>query len=180
MLDKGMSRAGPELLSWLLDQHAPALVMYARALCSQPEDAVQEALLKLVTLEGTPDDAVAWMYRVVRNTAISLSREENRRRSRELRATDESSTWFTEESGTQLDGEAVEEALKLLPGEQREIVIAKIWGGLTFEQIGELTGTSSSTAHRRYADALASLRERLEIPCDTNFVQPMRQTPKPC
>jgi RNA polymerase sigma-70 factor (ECF subfamily) len=36
---------------------------------------------------------------------------------------------------------------------------------LTFEQIGELTGVSSSTAHRRYLAGLSALRERLRVPC---------------
>ena len=56
-------------------------------------------------------------------------------------------------------------ALQRLPIEQRETLVAHLWGGLTFEQIGELTGVSSSTAHRRYLAGLESLRERLRVSC---------------
>jgi DNA-directed RNA polymerase specialized sigma24 family protein len=52
-----------------------------------------------------------------------------------------------------------------LPLEQRETLVAHLWGGLTFEQIGELTGVSSSTAHRRYLAGLSALRERLRVTC---------------
>src|SRR5262249_25427490 len=51
-----------------------------------------------------------------------------------------------------------------LPLEQREVVVARIWGGLTFEDVARLAGCSLPTAHRRYQAALAALRERLEGP----------------
>ena len=55
--------------------------------------------------------------------------------------------------------------LEELPAEQREVVVAHVWGGLAFRQIGDLTGTSDSTAHRRYQAALAAIRKRLRVPC---------------
>jgi RNA polymerase sigma-70 factor (ECF subfamily) len=49
------------------------------------------------------------------------------------------------------------------------VVVARTWGGLGFEQIAELVGCSTSTAHRRYVAGLAALRERLEDACrETN------------
>ena len=39
-------------------------------------------------------------------------------------------------------------------------IVAHLWGALTFEQIAELAGCSSSTAHRRYLAGLSALRER--------------------
>ncbi len=45
------------------------------------------------------------------------------------------------------------------------MIVAHLWGGLTFEQIAELAGCSPSTAHRRYVAGLANLRERLHVPC---------------
>jgi DNA-directed RNA polymerase specialized sigma24 family protein len=52
-----------------------------------------------------------------------------------------------------------------LPVEQREVIVAHLWGGLTFEQIGELIDASSSTAHRWYLAGLVTLRERLGVIC---------------
>jgi RNA polymerase sigma-70 factor (ECF subfamily) len=52
-----------------------------------------------------------------------------------------------------------------LPPEQREVIVAHVWGGLSFSEIGELVGTSSSSAHRLYQEGLANLRDRMEGPC---------------
>ena len=59
-------------------------------------------------------------------------------------------------------------ALESLPQQQRELVVAHIWGGLTFEQIGHLMGISGSTAHRQYHESLAAIRKRLSLPCPRN------------
>ena len=73
-----------------------------------------------------------------------------------------------------LEPETVTAALTALPAELREIVVAHLWGGRTFEQIATLTGLSTSTAHRRYLTALESLRERLREPCPTTQTKPPR------
>ncbi len=58
----------------------------------------------------------------------------------------------------------LEESLKQLPVEQREVLVLKVWGELTFPQIGELMGVSHNTAASRYRYALAALRQRLTEP----------------
>ena len=66
-----MSAVGPELLTRLIDEYGPALVLYARQWCNAPEDVVQEALLRLVEQPALPKDVLAWLYRVVRNAAAT-------------------------------------------------------------------------------------------------------------
>jgi DNA-directed RNA polymerase specialized sigma24 family protein len=44
----------------------------------------------------------------------------------------------------------------------RELIIARLWGGLTYEEAARLQGCSLTTAHRRYQAGLARLHERLE------------------
>jgi len=73
--------------------------------------------------------------------------------------------WFAATETTSLDITAVTGALRQLPVAQREIIVAHLWGGLTFEQIAEVIGCSSSSAHRSYAAGLFALRERLQVPC---------------
>ncbi len=156
---------GPEVLAQLVDEHAAALVLYARQWCDAPEDVVQEAFVKLAGQRQAPDRVVPWLYRVVRNSALSAARAARRRRRYETLAAARTPAWFVPSAGARLDIETATAALQALPPDQREIVVAHLWGGLTFEQIGELTGSSSSTAHRRYLSALAALREKLEMPC---------------
>ena len=71
--------------------------------------------------------------------------------------------WFASSSGGALDAEAAAAALKALAPEQGEMIVAHLWGGLTFEEIGDVMGCSSSTAHRRYIEGLSGLRERLGV-----------------
>ncbi len=158
---------GSELLGWLLDRHAAALELYARQLCESPEDVVQEALIQLAGLQDAPDDAVAWLYRVVRNKAISASRSARRRKHREAEAAKQRRSWFESSPADAIDARAATDALASLPDQQREVVVARLWGKLSFEQIGRLIGTSDSTAHRRYQSALSSLRKKLgvSVPC---------------
>ncbi len=162
-----MNPVGPELLTRLLDEHGAALVLYAQQWCDTPEDVVQEALLQLVRQAAAPTNAVGWVYRVVRNRAISASRSARRRERREAAAAARGEPWFSPSQAERLDAQTATAALKRLPVEQREIIVARVWGELTFEQIAELTGTSISTVHRRYQSGLLALRERLGVGCPT-------------
>jgi RNA polymerase sigma-70 factor (ECF subfamily) len=76
--------------------------------------------------------------------------------------------WFTEEGGGRLDAAAVTDGLTQLPDEQREVIVAHLWNGLTFEQFAEAVGLSTTTAYRRYAAGLDQLRNRLKLPCRKN------------
>jgi RNA polymerase sigma-70 factor (ECF subfamily) len=160
---------GPELLGRLVDEHAAALVLYARQWCSAPEDVVQEAFLKLVVQKPPPKQPVAWLYKVVRHAALSAARFARRRQRHESEAAARLPSWFVPTEGAGLDAEAATAALQSLSAEQREVIVAHLWGGLTFEQIAEITGTSSSTAHRWYLAGLSALRERLGVPCPKRF-----------
>ena len=59
-----------------------------------------------------------------------------------------------------------------LPLAWREVIVARIWGGLTFEQIARLVGCSLTSAYRRYHDGLAEMKERVEGPCRRNPMTP--------
>ncbi len=161
----------PEALGRLIDEQAGALVLYARQFCTVPEDVVQEAFVKLVSQKRTPDQVMPWLYRVVRNAAISASRSEHRRRQHESARAALGRPWFAAEDSTTLDAEAVSGALQELPVEEREVITLHLWGGLSFAQVAEVVGSSSSTAHRWYLAGVARLRERLHQSCP-NFPNP--------
>jgi RNA polymerase sigma-70 factor (ECF subfamily) len=150
-----------------MDEHAAALVLYARQWCAAPEDVVQEAFCKLAAQRRLPDNPASWLYKVVRNAALSMARADRRRQRHEATAAAKLSSWFMPAEENALDADIAAAALQTLPIEEREVIVAHLWGGLTFEQIAELTETSASTAHRRYLAGLAALRERLGVPCPT-------------
>jgi RNA polymerase sigma factor (sigma-70 family) len=156
----------PEHLGYLIDRHSAALVLFARQWCAAAEDVVQEAFIKFVRQKPAPHQPAAWLYRTVRNGAISQCRAERRRQTHESHAAERSPLWFEPPDDVGgLDGAAAGKALAELPIEQRETIVAHLWGGLTFEQIASMSGASAATVWRRYAAGLAALRERLGILC---------------
>ncbi|HET6572682.1 MAG TPA: sigma-70 family RNA polymerase sigma factor [Fimbriiglobus sp.] len=151
----------------LIDAHGAALVLFARQWCAAPEDVVQDALCKLAGQSRWPEDPVAWLYRVVRNRAIDAGRAERRRQRREAVAS-RPERWFAEPAIDGLDAGAAVAALEALPPEQREVIVARLWGGMTLEQIAAVAGCSVSSAHRRYEAGIAALRQKLGAPCPTD------------
>jgi RNA polymerase sigma-70 factor (ECF subfamily) len=149
----------------LIDAHCSTLILYAKQWHpNEAEDVVQEAFLRMVrraTWEGMPTNPVAWLFTAVRNEAIDRHRKTKRRQRHEQQAMAERPIWFETPPDTALRSSELLELLDTLPPEQREVVIARIWGGLTFDEIAALTGDSRTTVHRRYGDALERLRERM-------------------
>jgi len=175
----------PELLGRLLDEQGGALALFAAQWTDSPDDCVQEALIELARQRPVPDSPVAWLFCVVRNRAISRARSARRRERHELAAGElrqregvgslwpDGSLHYGESPSAKdsrpldalADPDAVAAALASLEAELREVVVARTWGGLGFEQIAALVGCSTSTAHRRYIAGLAALRERLNETC---------------
>jgi len=150
----------PAVLGQLYRQHAPALRLFARQWGGAAEDVVHNAFVRLAQQVPPPEQVVPWLYRVVRNEALAASRTATRRRQRELRA-GSAEAWFST-ADDRLDADEAARLLTELPLDLREVIVARLWGGLTFEEIAALVGCSLPTAHRRYHTGLAQLRERLE------------------
>lgn len=148
-------------LQELIDAHGAALTLYARQWCRAPEDAVQEALVDLLRTDPHPNDPVAWLYTTTRRRAMNVARAESRRAKHHRQASQETQAWFVPNKDDLDDLVNVESALAGLPPLEREIVVARIWGRLSFAQIAELVEQSSSAVHRRYKRTLAELREVL-------------------
>jgi RNA polymerase sigma-70 factor (ECF subfamily) len=155
---------GPDDFVRLVDSHGPPLILYARQWCDAPEDVVQEAFLKLASLTRSPHAVVPWLYRVVRNAALDAGKAARRRQRRESAVT-RKVRWFVEPEVEGLDAASAVAALQRLPDEEREVIVARLWGGLSFEQIAEVAGCSASTAFRRYSAGLDALRKELGVPC---------------
>jgi RNA polymerase sigma factor (sigma-70 family) len=150
-----------EQLIQFVNKHAAALELYAAQWTACPEDVVQVAFIKLAEQTVELENVTGWLYRVVRNGAISAARSSNRRRGYEKAAAISARGWFQRNDENELDAQTAAETLNRLSVDEREIIVARIWGGLTFEQIAELVEISPSTAHRRYEQALKVLRKEL-------------------
>jgi len=158
-----------ELLGRLLDEHGPALALYAAQWTDSPDDCVQEALIELARQREAPEHLLAWLYRVVKNRALNAARGARRRRERESRAF--ACRFANEKQTTQFDQDEIvhaTNALARLDPTERELVVMRIWGGLTYDEIADSLAISTSTAFRQYERALTRLRSLLESPCSTS------------
>jgi len=148
-----------------LDEHAPKLLLYARQWVrsdASAEDIFQDAFVRFWRNRESVRDPVAYLYRCVRTTAV------NWRRSRERRTRHEKQGRIREENNRpdaaveQSERHArIHQAVSELPADQREVVVMKIWGEMTFEQIGHVMSTPRSSAHATYQTAMNALSGRL-------------------
>lgn len=151
-----------ETVRELVDDLGGPLRAFAATWSGSPDDLVQEAFCRLVGQSRVPERPRAWLFQVVRNLAREAWRRGRRREDRERRVAER-------EAGVDGDLARVESRdvaayVDELPAECREVVVAKLWGDLSFAEIAELVGASVATVHRRYHRALDHLRERVE-PC---------------
>jgi RNA polymerase sigma-70 factor, ECF subfamily len=145
----------------LYEEKAAGLILYGRALGlshGEAEDVLQETFLALLQLPAIPADPDHYCLRAFRNRAFNYHRGVWRRLAREW----ESLRWF--EHGSALD-ETEAEAMRVLarlPAEQREVIVLKIWHGMTFEAIAHLLGASPNTVAGRYRYGMNKLRSSLK------------------
>ena len=153
----------PAILGELLGRLGPTLILFARQHTPAAEDAMQDAFVRLSTLRVAPDNPEAWLFRAVRNRALDLRKSETRRKRRE--AGHQPAGMFVESAVEGLDADTAVRALGELPPEERDVIIARLWGGLTHAEAALAFECSVATAHRRYESGIARLRQLLGEPC---------------
>ncbi len=160
-----MRRGDQAAAQTLWEAHAGRLTALARAITGSHADAldaVQEAFVSVLSLSAAQaaaiDDDGPYLAGAVRARALNLLRSRARRTNRER-------------EGVPLrlvarhnDDPALEEALKRLPIESREVVALKHFTGLTFDQIATAIGVPRATAASRYYAAIEQLRSALRAP----------------
>jgi RNA polymerase sigma-70 factor (ECF subfamily) len=148
----------------LYERHGRALLAYACALLRDPsaaEDVLHQVFLNVLRGRAAMDGEPArYLFRAVRNTALNHIRGQ----SREVELAG-AGIWLESPDGSQETAVALQSALRMLPDEQREAVVLKIWGQLTFEEAAAVVGVSPNTVASRYRYGLEKLREiwKLEL-----------------
>jgi RNA polymerase sigma-70 factor (ECF subfamily) len=148
-----------------LDHHGAALVLLAQQWVpshADAEDIVQEAFIRFWRSRQEARDPAAYLYVCVKHCALDWQRGRKRQaRREEAVARSEATSWFGGSLEQAERRAAIDTALRTLPESQREVLVLKIWGGLSFPQIGLVLRISMNTAASRYRYALAKLREQL-------------------
>jgi RNA polymerase sigma-70 factor (ECF subfamily) len=156
----------PKQLERLILAHRHALELFAAQWTQTPEECVQDAFLKLFRSEQPIANQRAWLFRVVKNLAIDSGRSESSRKRREQTVGKERKL-FSQHS-TSLDVADLQTALQALDHELREVIVARIWGKLTLEEISDAFSIAISTAHRRYETGIVQLKKHFQVPSESS------------
>ena len=141
----------------LYEIHGRGLLAYACALLHDPseaEDVLHQVFLHLLRDGATEISSAGYLFRAVRNRVLNHLRG----RSREV-ALDGEAQWLDGPSGSTEIALALQSALRTLPEEQREVIVLRVWGQLTFDEVARVVGVSPNTAASRYRYGLAKLSE---------------------
>jgi len=138
------------------------------------EDIFQETFIKIIhTLrQGNYNEEGKfgpWAVRIGRNLTIDYIRKQKRN----LTITDSegndilSYIQIAEESREDKliqyqTEQSIKELVKRLPDEQREVLIMRHWGDMSFKEIADKTGVSINTALGRMRYALSNIRKMME------------------
>jgi RNA polymerase sigma-70 factor (ECF subfamily) len=165
--------AEPSLPDWqrLWEAHAPGLLLYARQWLgdrASAEDAVQGGFVKVwracAARGGAAADAPL-LFAAVRSEALDLLKSRSRRRAREERAAVDD-TWWEEDPLVGRERQAaVRAALEGLRPEEREVVVLRIWAGLSFADIARTLAVNENTVTARCRRALGKLKRLLPEDC---------------
>ncbi|MBN2050381.1 MAG: sigma-70 family RNA polymerase sigma factor [Spirochaetales bacterium] len=155
-LEEAYKSQKPRLLARL--RRAGRTLEEAEDLVHEVYTATMERLHRVAGIYNLP----AWINASVTRRMIDLwRRDEVRKKHGETDVAEETLREIIDGAGLDpLDGyvrdcliDALNDALKVLPPEQRKVLEAQVFGGMTFREIGEATGISidTLTARKRYA-----------------------------
>jgi RNA polymerase sigma-70 factor (ECF subfamily) len=151
------------------EQLAPKLLLFARQwlpAAQDAEDAVQAGFVRFWKKQPhAQPEHYPLLYAAVRSAALDLIRTTERRNRRDTsyheQVTADTGALFEPSLTQREDALMVEHALQRLPTEQREVLVLRIWGELTFAQIAEALSQNINTVAARYRYGLEALRKSL-------------------
>ncbi len=160
-----------EAFSGLVRRYEDACVRFAvRMLGSRvdADDALQSAFMRAFrSLRSCrdPDRFGGWLYQIVVNECRTYASRQRRRELRFTPATDAIERAVAPGSEPEEDADVgghIENALGMLPAEQREAFLLKHVEEMTYEEMAEMTGVSISALKMRVKRACDGLRDLLE------------------
>jgi RNA polymerase sigma-70 factor (ECF subfamily) len=166
-------RGDEAALEALVSTYRPRARRTALGLLGDPdgaEDVAQEAMLRMRdALAGFRGDADlgTWVHRIALNLSYDQLRRRRRRHAAEpLEAAAEHADPRTADPHTDVDRErargALQAALNRLPDDQREVLTLRFLSGLSYAEIGRVTGAPPGTVASRIYRALERLGDDID------------------
>jgi len=126
-------------------------------------DTFMKALGGLDRFDAGKGSISSWLYRIARNTVI-----DHYRTKKEYAAIDDA--WdIPAGGGVEADIDAlaridrVRQQLRVLPPDQRDIVIMRVWQELSYREIAEIVGKSEDNCKMIFCRAAKKLRETMPL-----------------
>jgi RNA polymerase sigma-70 factor (ECF subfamily) len=137
----------------------PRLYRYALMILADhrdAEDVIQQVFAAVLARGTAIEDEDAYFRTAVRNAAYSLLRQR-----RTARLAGEPMLEPAVAGCDATEQAALEQALRALPADQREVIHLHVYEGMTFREIAAATGESINTVSARYRYALDKMRKLL-------------------
>lgn len=152
-------------LTEVMESHKQRLFRYAcyrTGSIAEAEDLLQDVYLRLLERQTEVEkvnNLSAYIFRSLVNACSSRTVAPHfvELSSSEVAELDSEADNFEEEV------ERITALVAMMPEESREVIRLKIYGGLTFDEVGAALGLSTSTAKRRYYEGLESLRNKYNL-----------------
>ena len=181
MLVQSYANGNNDAFDTLLERHQNRLLAYITQLTGnrqQAEDIFQETFVKAIMTirQGNYVESGkfgAWLTRIARNLFIDQYRQEKAEPTMSTDDTEidilnrkELSEQTVEDGIVDLQiRDDVRRLIRLLPDEQREVLVMRYYRNLSFKEIAELTDVSINTALGRMRYAILNLRRLAKERC---------------
>jgi len=131
------------------------------------EDITSQTFMKAMEKISTfdPDKASfkTWLYQIARNTVIDHYRQTKELSNIEDAWDLSSREDLVTDTNIKLQIETVQEHLQKLKAEQREIILLRVWGGYSFNEIAEMTGKTEAACKMTFKRSVEKLKGLMAV-----------------
>lgn len=122
------------------------------------EDVVHDVFAAAIATRRRVDRPRAYLFRAARRALPAAMAGDDAPAPDDLAVLD---------PGSDVDVEAIHRALAALPAAQRDVVVLRVWHGMTAREAGEALGVSEDTVGSRWRYGIDKLRRLLKGALDT-------------
>jgi RNA polymerase sigma-70 factor (ECF subfamily) len=162
-------RSHEAMIAGLYDEYYDKIARYAYAHTgnrSEAEDIAGEVFLKALDSLGSYKERgipmQGWLFRIAHNLVVDYLRRSAKRKTIPIESVQiEADTDPVTSAERNIELERVEEAMKHITREQREVLRLRFFGGLTSKEVGSLMHKSDGAVREMQRAALENLRRQL-------------------